>query len=150
MCVRVNVMTVIDDHSEEQLLLEIHGASAEPLWPLTPAQIDSQPLITYTSVLSSPRYRAESHLTHYEVGAYWVVMELPISPNPIPLAGLIGAHTQQLGLYKNGVFKRLYDQIFYFMAKKHGTRQMCQMCIFDRLADFRDASLEVGPPRIPS
>jgi hypothetical protein len=45
------------DHSEEQLLLTIRGASAEPPWPLTIAEIDSQHLIIYRSipVLSSPR-----------------------------------------------------------------------------------------------
>jgi hypothetical protein len=43
----------------------------------------------------------------------------------------------QLGLCKNGVFKRLFDRIFFFMAKK--TCQMCQMCMRGR-RDFRDAS----------
>ena len=31
-----------DDLSEDQLLLKIRGASAEPPWPLTTAGIDSQ------------------------------------------------------------------------------------------------------------
>jgi hypothetical protein len=31
----------------------------------------------------------------------------------------------QLGLYKNGVFKRLFDRKFYFMAKKHARCTKC-------------------------
>jgi hypothetical protein len=42
----------------------------------------------------------------------------------------------QLGLCKNGVFKRLFDRIFYFMAKKHARCAKCA-CAADATSEMQ-------------